>query len=238
MKIDLHCHCEASWDCVTPLARIPDLCRARGISVQAITDHDQIWGAQQLRDMTRDSDLTVIVGEEVTTSEGELIGLFLEELIPPGMSALDTVKAIREQGGLVLLPHGFDPLKRKRLKPQALAKIADEIDIVEIFNTRVSKTAWNEAARRWAIQEGKLMSGGSDAHTARDIGSAWVKVPECEINTPASLLQALAHGEVEGKWVHPASALAYKIFDWGRHSLTSALPWMQRLPTNPVESPR
>lgn len=238
MKVDLHCHSEASWDCVTPLARFPERCRARGISVQAITDHDKIWGAKKLRDMTRGSELTVIVGEEVTTAEGELIGLFLEALIPPGMSARDTVKAIRDQGGLVLLPHGFDPLKRKRLKPNALAKIAHEIDIVEIFNTRVSKTAWNEAARQWAVKEGKLMSGGSDAHTARDIGSAWVTVPECDISTPASLLQALSQGQVDGKWVHPASALAYKAFDWARHSLTSALPWTPRLPTNPAESPR
>jgi predicted metal-dependent phosphoesterase TrpH len=229
MKIDLHCHSQASWDCITPLEEIPRRCRERGISVQAITDHDEIWGAQELARLAQDSELTVIVGEEITTSAGELIGLFLQERIQPGQSARATVLQIREQGGLVLLPHGFDPLKRGRLQPAALREVAEEIDIVEAFNSRVSRTHWNNEARRWGLENKHLLSGGSDAHTLRDIGSAWVDTPDISIRDPADLLQALAAGQVDGQWVHPASAFAYKAFDWARHL------WHRRRVREPVQ---
>ncbi len=219
MKIDLHCHSEASWDCVTPLCDIPARCRERGISVQAITDHDEIWGAQELARRTEGTDLTVIVGEEITTTQGEVIGLFLKERIEPGRSARETILAIREQGGLVLLPHGFDPLKRSRLTPEALLEVDAEIDIVEIFNTRVSKPDWNDEAREWATRHQRLMSGGSDAHTLRDIGSAWTEVPRMAIDSPGELRKALSEGVVDGQWVHPVSAFAYKAFDWARHKV-------------------
>ena len=222
MKIDLHCHSEASWDCVTPFSDIPGRCLERGISVQAITDHDEIWGAQELAKRVTGTALTIIVGEEVTTSQGEIIGLFLSERIEPGMSAIDTIRRIREQGGLVLLPHGFDPLKRSRLTPEALEEIAHEIDIVETFNTRVSKPLWNGEAKEWAARSSKLMSGGSDAHTLRDIGSAWTEVPEMSITSPGALREALVTGVVDGQWVHPVSAFAYKAFDWARHRLSGA----------------
>jgi len=130
MRIDLHCHSEASADCRTPLAAFPGRCKARGITVQAITDHNEIWGAQQLQEMTLGSELTVIVGEEVSSRDGEIIGLFLREKIPAGLSAEETVERIKAQGGLVLLPHGFDPLKRYRLTRLALERIAGQIDIV------------------------------------------------------------------------------------------------------------
>ena len=120
MKIDLHCHSEASADCSTPLELFPARCRERGVWVQAITDHDQIWGAQKLQEMVEEEKikkagfpLTIIVGEEVSTLYGEIIGLFLKEKVPAGMSPKETVAAIKEQGGLVLLPHGFDPLNRR-----------------------------------------------------------------------------------------------------------------------------
>ena len=222
MKIDLHCHTEASWDCVTPLAAIPGRCLEQGIAVQAITDHDKIWGAKRLKEMVQGSELTVIVGEEITSADGEIIGLFLDELVAPGMSAEETVAAIREQGGLVLLPHGFDPLKRKRLNPKALERIKGEIDIVETFNTRVSKPKWNGVAEDWAVRHSLPRSGGSDAHTLRDIGTAWAETTERRILAPEDLLQALHQARVGGKWVHPASAFAYKMFDWLHSRLRGA----------------
>ena len=114
LRLDLHCHSEASVDCITPLNAFPARCREQGIDIQAITDHNEIWGAQRLRELAGD-DLTVIVGEEVSTSEGEIIGLFLKEKIPKGLSPEETVAEIKAQGGLVLLPHGFDPARRHLL---------------------------------------------------------------------------------------------------------------------------
>jgi predicted metal-dependent phosphoesterase TrpH len=222
IHVDLHSHTEASADCRTPIEAIPARCRAAGIQVLAVTDHDEIRGAQELKahaaSLSEEAGggLTVILGEEVSTSEGEIIGLFLQERIPPGLTAQETVARIREQGGLVLLPHGFDPLKRHRLRPSVLPGIAAEIDIVETFNTRISRPLWNQAAVEWARQNGVLMSAGSDAHTLADIGSAWVEVPRLPIHGPQDLLQALQGGVPEGRWTHPLLAFAYKMFDQTR----------------------
>jgi len=220
MKIDLHCHTEASADCSTPLDLFPARCRERGVWVQAITDHDQIWGAQKLQEMVEEEKikkagfpLTIIVGEEVSTIYGEIIGLFLKEKVPAGMSPKETVAAIKEQGGLVLLPHGFDPLKRWRLQPAALETIEDEIDIVETFNARISQLRWNQAAVEWSKVHRRPMSAGSDAHTLADIGSAWVEVPVRQVKTPQDLLTALESGVPVGEWTHPVIAFAYKFWD-------------------------
>ena len=124
----------------------------------------------------------------------------------------------------MLLPHGFDPLKRKRLSARAVASIAKEIDIVEIFNTRVSKPQWNDKARIWAESRGLPMSGGSDAHTLRDIGTAWCQTPDRPISCKDDLLEALRAGHVGGKWVHPAAAFAYKAFDYLRHHCKRRIP--------------
>lgn len=220
MKIDLHCHSEASADCSTPLELFPDRCRQRGVWVQAITDHNEIWGAQKLQEMVEEEKmkkagfpLTIIVGEEVSTTNGEIIGLFLKEKIPAGLSPKETVAAIKEQGGLVCLPHGFDPLKRWRLHPTALETVADEIDIVETFNARISQLRWNQAAVDWSRLHGVAMSAGSDAHTLADIGSAWVEVPVQQVQSPQDLLAALESGVPVGEWTHPVIAFLYKLWD-------------------------
>ena len=161
MRIDLHCHTEASHDCRTPLTQIPGRCLERHLDVLAVTDHNQIWGALKLQKIAAEqTNLKVIVGEEVSTREGELIGLFLQENIPAGLTPEQTVAAIRDQGGLVLLPHGFDPLKAHRLRPAALERIADQIDIVEVFNARISRPSWNRAASTWAGQQHRAVSAG------------------------------------------------------------------------------
>jgi predicted metal-dependent phosphoesterase TrpH len=220
LRIDLHCHTEASHDCVTPLAQIPGRLVLRGIHVQAITDHDQIWGAQKLKEMVEASEqwrdkLTIIVGEEVSTTEGEIIGLFLTERIPPGLSPEQTIAKIKAQGGLVNLPHGFDPLKRHRLKLPARERVGKDIDIVEVFNARISNRKWNTAAADWAAAHGKAQATGSDAHTYADLGccgadSTWIG----KIATPADLMAALAASKVNGKWTHPAIAFALKSVYW------------------------
>ena len=227
MKIDLHCHTEASADCITPVLLFPDRCQAREIRVQAITDHNEIWGAQRLKSLSDElfdeaaARLTVIVGEEISTSEGEIIGLFIQEKIEAGLTPEDTVAQIKDQGGLVLLPHGFDPLKRYRLRPAARQRVADSIDVVETFNARISRPRWNRAAVTWCEEHKVLMSAGSDAHTLADVGSAWVEVPQRSIHTPHDLLKALEGGTPIGEWTHPVLAFMYKTWDRLRRKVRS-----------------
>jgi predicted metal-dependent phosphoesterase TrpH len=214
MKLDLHCHSEASHDCETRLQSIIDRCHMTGINIQAITDHNQIWGALKLQEMTQgDLNLTIIVGEEISTNEGEIIGLFLKERIPPNLSPEETVRRIKAQGGLVLIPHGFDPFKVHRLQPESLRRIAKSVNIVEIFNAHVSRPSYNQAALTWADQHNKLKSAGTDAHTAAHVGTAWVETPRTEIRRPEDLLIALNMGKVGGRWRHPASTFVSRMKD-------------------------
>lgn len=222
MKIDLHCHTEASADCITPIELIPQRCLQQGIRIQAITDHDEIWGAQEVQKLVRNDpklELEIIVGEEVMTNMGEIIGLFLNEKIEPGLSPEETVRQIRAQGGLVLLPHGFDPIKRFRLKDSAREAIAQDIDIVETYNARISNLKWNQAAADWAEAHDLPTSAGSDAHLLADIGAAWLEAPFELVNTPQDLLHSLQQGVPTGIWTHPVQAFLLK--QW--HRLLSRL---------------
>lgn len=214
MRVDLHCHTEVSHDCRTRLRDIPGWMLRTNTRVIAVTDHDQQRGGPELQQIIRDlgleDRLSVIPGEEVTTSEGELIGLFLSERIPPRLTPEETVREIKAQGGLVMLQHGFDPLKRYRLRPEATARIAADIDIVEIFNSRLSRHHWNGVAAQWARERNLPVCAGSDAHTLRDIGEAWVETPFRTVSTPPQLLEALAEGKVGGNWTHPVYAYGRK----------------------------
>jgi predicted metal-dependent phosphoesterase TrpH len=226
MRIDLHCHSEASPDSSSPFIDIANRCVEKEISVQAITDHNCIWGAQELQQYVNarsDLPLTIIVGEEISTTEGELIGLFLTKKVEAGLPPGETVSKIKEQGGLVLLPHGFDPLKRWHLKMEARKKISSSIDIVETFNSRISRPYWNRAAARWAEEQGVVMSAGSDAHTVADVGNAWVEVPARPIRSPQDLLSALAEGTPMGVWTHPVIAFLYKMVDRTRRKIDQLL---------------
>lgn len=217
MKIDLHCHTEASMDCITPLEEIPARCIERDIRVQAITDHNEVWAAKKLKAQTESDpscNLTILVGEEISTSEGEIIGLFLQEKIEPLLTPEETIRQIRAQNGLVLLPHGFDPLKRFRLQPAARERLVDEFDIIETFNARISRQRWNDTAVTWAKEKELLMSGGSDAHRLKDIGEAWTEVPQIPIQAPADLIAALKVAkQPQGRWTHPVWAFAKKSWE-------------------------
>lgn len=202
MRLDLHSHTLASADCTTPLELIPPACKLAGVSVLAVTDHNEIWGAQELA-RHAPPELTVIVGEEVYTSEGEIIGLFLQELIPRGLTPEETVDRIHAQGGITLLPHGFDPLKPSRLHPRARARVQDRLDIIEGINGHVSWTGWNTQATLWAQLQKKPLSAGSDAHRAKDLGSVYVETPLRAVATPDDLFAALAAGKLHGRWRNP-----------------------------------
>jgi len=206
LRLDLHVHTRASHDCRSDYADVVATARARGLDRIAITDHNEIEGAFRARDL--DPEL-VIVGEEVKTAEGvDVSGLFLSERIPKGTSAGETARAVREQGGLVYVPHPF--ASGKGLGEQVLADIEPWVDIVEVFNARVHRPELNERACRWARQRDLPGGAGSDAHTLREIGRGVVEVPSYE--GVSDFLEALRVGRVDGRYssyfVHIASTWA------------------------------
>lgn len=206
LRIDLHIHTRASHDCLSDYADVVATARARGLHRIAITDHNEIEGAFRVRDLAPD---LVIIGEEVKTAEGvDLAGLFLREKIAKGTPALETARAIREQGGFVYVPHPFSG--GKGLGGEMLADIEAWVDVVEIFNARIHKPSRNEMARAWAEARGLPGGAGSDAHTLREIGRGVVEVPH--FVGKEGFLQALQSGRVIGHgsshFVHLASSWA------------------------------
>src|SRR6201985_1702359 len=157
-------HTDHSGDCATPVEVLLQTARDRGLGAIAITDHNEVSGALEARRIAAEMDgLKVIVGEEIKTAEqGEVIGLFLEEKIPKGMTMAETIAAIREQGGLVYVPHPFD---RFHSVPdyEHLIEIVEEIDILEVFNPRVAVTSFNEEAERFASKYRIVPGAGSDS---------------------------------------------------------------------------
>jgi len=147
----------------TRLEQIGDYCRAHGVDAIGVTDHDTTAGALALKSVIGKG-VRVIVGEEIKTNQGEIIGLFLNEEIKPGLDPMETVLRIKEQGGIVYIPHPFDPFKINRLKRSALMQIIDHVDIIEVFNAKVVIPSFYVIARNFAKRHGKIGAVGSDAH--------------------------------------------------------------------------
>jgi predicted metal-dependent phosphoesterase TrpH len=160
-----------------------------------------------------DLPIRVIPSEEVKTSEGEIIGYFLSELVPKGLTPEETVKRIKDQGGLVGVPHPFDSMRTaSRLRTEALDRLvqADLVDILEVFNARSHNTQDNDRALHYAKKHNLAMSAGSDAHTLREVGRAYVEVPP--FDTAEEFLEALRKGKINGimssRLIHIGSTFA------------------------------
>jgi predicted metal-dependent phosphoesterase TrpH len=207
--VDLHTHTCYSRDSLLTLADYERAVLQRGLTAVAVTDHNKVEGGLRLRDA---APFPVIVGEEIMTADGEVIGLFLERAIPRGLSPRDAVAAIRDQGGLVYLPHPEDRTRRSVMVASGIDAIIDAVDIVEVLNARVFVASDNDAARALADEHHKPYGAGSDSHTAAEMGTAYVEMPVCDWTDPASFLaairQGLVRGRVSSRLVHVASTVA------------------------------
>jgi len=190
---DLHTHSRGSFD---SLASPKDMVKAaadRGLTHLAITDHDRIDVALEARALSQTA-VTVIVGEEVKTRDGDLICLFLETAIPPGLSAMETIAAAREQGGLVGIPHPFDKMRGSLLRDAAMASLAPHVDWVEAHNARLVGHG-NEDAALFARDNDLPGIAVSDAHSVMEIGVAYMAL-DGDPSTAAGLLAALPTLEI------------------------------------------
>jgi predicted metal-dependent phosphoesterase TrpH len=194
MKVDLHAHTHFSRDALTSVSTFVRRYQRAGIDCVAVSDHNNVDGALAVRS---DAGFRVILAEEIKSSEGEIIGLFLQETIRKGLTPEDTVRAIREQGGLVLIPHPYDRLRQSPLRPDAALRIMNDVDVIEVFNSRTIFSEDNAKSRRLAEQHGKLMSASTDAHTPWEIGIAYTEMPPFE--GPGDFLIALGKGKLVGR---------------------------------------
>ena len=200
IDVDLHMHTDHSYDCATPVEVLLAEARARGLGGIAVTDHNEISGALDARDKA--DGVTVIVGEEVKTADqGEVIGLFIEEKIPRGMTLQETIDEIKRQGGLVYVPHPFDRLHSVP-DYEHLLDVLDEVDAIEVFNPRVAISEFNDEAVRFAAKYRIPAGAGSDAHVPQGLGS--VRIRMREFDGPDEFLQSLRDADITR---NPASLL-------------------------------
>jgi hypothetical protein len=192
IHVDLHMHTDHSHDCATPVDALLETAKARGLGAIAVTDHNEISGALEARE--RADGIKVIVAEEVKTADqGEVIGLFIEEKIPRGLTLDETIAEIRRQGGLVYVPHPFD---RMHAVPdyEHLLGVVEDIDAIEVFNPRVAFSAFNEEAARFAAKYRIAAGAGSDSHVLQGLGS--VKIRMRDFDGPEEFLESLRDADI------------------------------------------
>jgi len=207
LKADLHIHTRYSMDCQTPLDKIISRCQELGINCIAIADHGTAEGALKMQQI---APFKVIVAEEIMTTQGEIMGMFLKETIPSGITPQEAIKRIRAQGGLVNVQHPFETIRGSALKDRVIDEIVKDIDLMEVLNSRSPFPNSANKARAFAEKHGIPGGAGSDAHTVNEIGNAYIEMPE--FNGKEDFLEALKQGKIYGKrsgvFVHLFSVVA------------------------------
>jgi hypothetical protein len=198
LKADFHIHTKYSMDCHNELEDIVKRCQKLGLTCIAIADHDAVEGGLELQKI---APFKVIVAEEVQTYNGEVMGMFLKKRIASGIPLQQAIAAIKEQGGLVNIPHPFDPMRGLRLNAEEFNKLALQIDLIEVFNARVPTAQTNTKAENFARQHNLPGTAGSDSHSIAEMGS--VAVTMNDFNTPAEFLAAIKTATIQGKRASP-----------------------------------
>jgi predicted metal-dependent phosphoesterase TrpH len=198
----MHTHCEASPDSRTPVAEQARGVRAARIDVVCATDHNTIDGALRLRELA--DGFRVIIGEEISSRDGEIIGLFLDSAIPRDLGGEDTIARIHDQGGLAVVPHPFSINRRYHMRRASLDRLRSHIDAIEIFNAREAIFLNNRSAAAYAKQHDIVGTAGSDAHRPSELGRAFVEMPDFAGRGDflTSLKQGVAQGRLSGGGVH------------------------------------
>lgn len=198
----MHTHCEYSPDSRTPVAVQALAIKAAGLDVVCATDHNTIEGALRLRDQA--DGFRVIVGEEVSSRDGEIIGLFLEKPIPRDLSAEETISRIHDQGGLVSIPHPYSHNRIYRIRREVLERVWPTIDAIEVFNAREAIANDNRRALAFSQRHGIPGAVGSDAHRPWEIGRAYVEIPDFAGRNDfiASLASGVVTGRLAGHAIH------------------------------------
>jgi predicted metal-dependent phosphoesterase TrpH len=219
IRADLHSHTHFSKDGLTTPEEFVRRNIAAGIDCIAVSDHNNVDGA---RAVERIAPFRVIVSEEIRSTEGEIIGYFLQETVPRGLTPEETIRAVKEQGGLIGVPHPFDRTRGSPLKTSALMRVLPDVHILETYNARNLFQADNRRAGTFAATHGLIPSAGTDAHWGPEVGHTYVEMPNFE--GPHDFLEALRAGQIHG---HAASPIV--------HLLSTFAKFRWRLGLSPVQ---
>jgi predicted metal-dependent phosphoesterase TrpH len=213
LRADFHSHSHYSRDSVVSPQNFVEACVRKGINCIAVTDHNEIEGAFVIEKLAREMDapLKVIIGEEVKTAEGEIIGLFLKEFVPRGLSPEDTVTAIHEQGGIAVVPHPYDIFRRSVITKDALERVKLSVDAIEGFNCRNIMQRHDDRATELAKSVAKPRTLGTDSHSIWELGGACLEMDD--FMTPQELLAALPGSTIAG---HRSLPMVHWISTWAK----------------------
>ena len=206
----MHTHCGYSPDSRTPVAVQAKAIKIAGLDVVCATDHNTIEGALKLRELA--DGFRVVIGEEISTRDGEIIGLFLSRAVPRGLSAEDTIARIHDQGGIVSVPHPFSHNRIHRLRREALERVKGTIDAIEVFNAREAIAGDNRRAAAFAESHRIPGAVGSDAHRPWELGRAYLSCDD--FTGPADFIAALRSGTVTGRLAGHAIHLQTRYDKW------------------------
>ena len=209
LKADFHIHTDYSPDSSVSPKSLVARCVKQGINCIAVTDHDTIQGALAV---ARIAPFRVIIGSEIKSADGEIIGLFLKEDVPPKLLALETVRRIKQQGGLVSLPHPFDRFRHHVLTPKGLDEALPYADMVEGLNARNMASADNRKALELATKRGLPAVGVTDCHSIIEVGRAFTELPDFD-GTAEGFKKALAQAKIGGR---PSHSLVHTISTYNK----------------------
>jgi len=197
VRVDCHLHTVASGDANLTLEQLAERARRSGLDVVCVTDHNETSAAITAA-ANRDLGIRIVVGEEIRTPDGDLIGLFLTERIPYVLPLGEVVGRIRAQGGLVYVPHPFDRIRASLGAVLPAMCERGDVDVIEVFNAKIDDPALNDQAAALAAAYGLPGGAGSDAHDAAGVGAAWLEMPG--FDGPASFLAALPQARITGEY--------------------------------------
>jgi predicted metal-dependent phosphoesterase TrpH len=218
-KADFHIHSCYSMDCTTSLEEIIRTCQKKGLNCIALADHGSIEGALKMQDL---APFRVIIAEEILTTEGEIMGMFLKRKVPSGLSMKESIGLIKEQGGLLCAQHPYDKIRPDSLKSDVMDRIASEVDLVEVFNARNPLKNSSVLASEFAREHGLPGCAGSDAHSALEIGNAYMEMPE--FKGKGDFLKALRQGKINGKYTGPLNRFSGLIARLKKNSGLKKIP--------------
>ncbi|HIH69021.1 PHP domain-containing protein [Methermicoccus shengliensis] len=210
LRLDMHVHSHFSHDSINSVERLFKSYLSTGV-IPIVCDHNSIEGSERLRSLMRKNRIEVPcpLAEEIATADGEVIGIFLTEEVPQGLSCDETLDIIHEQGALALVPHPFDVYRSKVIRREVLERMMPRIHIIEGYNARNVRKRHNARAVEFARLHHKPISAGSDAHTPLELGRTYVEVEP--FDTPAELLKHLPHAKIVFRKTSPAVHIITKL---------------------------
>jgi predicted metal-dependent phosphoesterase TrpH len=212
IHVEFHCHTQFSKDSLTHIHDLLRVCKQRGVDRIVITDHNTIQGSVKAAELDPQM---VIIGEEIQTTEGELLAAFVKDEVPEGLHPMDAIRILREQGAFISVSHPFDYARKGAWRMEALVAIAPMVDALEVFNARCWNRGSNNEALKFAQKYGLAGTAGSDAHSLYEVGRSGVLLPE--FDDTISLKRVLPAGVILARhspyWVHLTSRYAV----WRKH---------------------